>query len=272
MDDLHEECFEAHVDLVENQWELSARDWWHRYEDDDPDYVDSESDSEFDNQLDKLNFYAFYRCYPARDQEIAVVGTNPKLDPDGPGDDVFDFAEMAEDFEKIQEKSVSTMKEYFTNYSDHPRHAWLGVYKSDEPIDKGGVFRPLATDTDYLDEEEYLNSGIYDDRIYNTIYYTNLFKFGSGDFGELPESDAAAELGEEYLKMELDRVDPEVVIMIGEGVSGLVDSRDLGEIHGTHQKYAGFDVIPHYHPSMYSSNASKEDYQRYRETVLKLLG
>lgn len=263
MQQLHRNCFEAHVDLVKEEWGYSPRDWWHRYEDEDAVPVEEE-------KLKKLNFHAFYRCYPERNQDIAVVGANPKFDPDGPGHGAFEFAELAGDFEAIQTKAPETMKKYFVG---DKRGSWLGVYKgSDENIDEGGVFRPLATETDYFDDEEYLDCGFYSDDFYDVVYYTNLFKFGSGRFDELPDTNAAAECGEKFLKKELERVDPEAVIMLGGHTTDLIGSGNVGEIHGTHQEYAGFDVIPHHHPSMYNSNKSKEKYNRYKKTITELLG
>lgn len=259
----HERCFDAHRKYAE-ELGISAADWWRRYENEKTDPVS-------DEQLEQLDFYAYYRCYPMRNQDVAVIGTNPLFKPSGPGDDVFDFAALGRDFDAIMEKSISTMAEYFTDYSNHPRYAWLGLGKDDDPLQKG-VFRPLATETEILDENQYKCDDFYENRFYDSVYYTNLFKFGSSPgFGDLPNPDGAIDVGTPFLKEELDHVDPEVVIMLGRTYPKLSESDGITTIHGTHQSYEGYDTIPHIHPSGYKQNKSDGDYARYKRTITKLL-
>lgn len=262
MEQLHQQIFNEHKDWAESR-SISPQEWFRRYE--------SESTSPVsDDRLKDLNFYAYYRWYPARNQDIVVVGTNPKFDPDGPEDPVFEFAKRGGDLSEIQRLSTETMSDYFTGKH---RHAWLGVKSDGTPSTHRGVFRPLATMTDYFDEIEYLDGDFYTDQIYDSIYYTNLFKFGSSpEFNDLPDPDEAVSLGAPLLKKELDYIDPEVVIMLGRAFPKLTDSESITAIHGTHQSFEGYDVIPHIHPSgYYGSNVENEPYTRYQETIGRLL-
>jgi hypothetical protein len=257
---IHKEAFRGH------------KEWAEKYVDEPSDWARRFGDTNISLSNRDLNYYAYYRCYPMRDQDIAIVGTNPRLAPDVDDHPIFDFKNYTGDFHAIRDRSVETMKSYFTDPSN-PRSQWLGVNADNKTESKnGGVLRPIATETEYLPEDEYTDSEFYEDDFYDSIYYTNLFKFGSSEFSDLPDSNDASEIGAPYLEKELDHINPKVVIMLGQTYRKLSDGSNITDIHGSHGSFAGCDVIPHIHPSGYQgANIKDYHYDKYRETLQDLL-
>jgi len=259
----HKMAFESHRDALLDQEEInSAGDWARQFT--------SEEDLS-DEELEDLNFYGFYRCYPVNNQNLAILGTNPKSAPTGKGDQAFEFSRFDGDFQKIKNLSVEKMDYFSSNFA-----AFGGLLKNtSNEAGATGILQGVVEETDIIGKPNYQEESYYEAEFYQDVYYTNAFKFGSPESNYIPDwwSDEMGSL----LKKELDMINPDLVLMLGTSYPKLSDEDGIQSIHGTKRSLHGYDVIPLIHPTAYGGNVtqaskktSEDVSERYRRNLREL--
>lgn len=146
----------------------------------------------------------FFRTYPRENQDIAVIGANPRLKLDElVGSDNQDLATEL-DMRERERRCCQTSYLHKNGGSTTLRRQLARIHEAD-------IIESLPADEELLDEEDRLDEVF----THSSIYLTNYYKLATGDAEQIPSWASEEAFVTEMLEEELEAVAPEVVVTLG---------------------------------------------------------
>jgi hypothetical protein len=153
---------------------------------------------------------AFTRVYPASDQDVAIAALNPKID-ERPSEPSSTLEELV--------RSTGSISEYAAACADNYRSTYLDTTRSNVRVNGFHELFRVLRDRGIISWSDGLNAYLRSNSggdIFDDIYLTNWYKFGTGSQSEIGNLPSAIEsYSTDCFQRELETIDADVLFAFG---------------------------------------------------------